>query len=193
MTITSQPGTRGARTRAALQDAALRLFLERGYDRTTVEEIARAAGVSHMTFFRHFPTKDAVLLDDGFDPAIAEAVASAPAALPPLSRVCAGMRAALTHLDLPEQDKVRARVRIASEHAGLRAGMWRNTEATQEAVAAVLVADGTDPRAARVAAAATLAALTAALQDWCRSDSDEPMTSRLAAALDLIDPDGGSR
>jgi AcrR family transcriptional regulator len=46
----------------------LELFLRDGYDATTVAAIARAAGVSHMTFFRHFPTKESVVLDDPYDP-----------------------------------------------------------------------------------------------------------------------------
>lgn len=45
--------------------------------------MARTAGVSHMTCFRHFATKDAVILDDGSDPTIAAAVAATPASLLP--------------------------------------------------------------------------------------------------------------
>ncbi len=185
MTVTST--SRAARTRALLQAAALRLFSEQGYDATTVEQIAREAGVSHMTFFRYFPKKDAVVLDDGFDPAIAAAVAAAPAGLPPLARVCAGLRAALTHVDLPGQEDVRLRVRIAAEHPALRAGTYAATEATQEAIADVLVADGVSPFEARVASAAALAALTVALLEWCLSDDHDPMSSRLGAALDVLD------
>lgn len=185
MTVTSP--SRTARTRALLQDAALRLFSEHGYDATTVEQIAREAGVSHMTFFRHFPTKDAVVLEDGFDPAIAAAVAAAPNGLPPLMRVCAGLRAALTHVDLPGQEEVRLRVRIAAEHPVLRAGTYAATEATQEAIAEVLVADGVSPFEARVASAAALAALTVALLEWCLSEQGDPMSSRLSVALDVLD------
>lgn len=168
----------------------MRLITEHGYDATTVEQIAREAGVSHMTFFRHFPTKDAVVLDDGFDPAIAAAVAATPTDLPPQRRVCDGLRAALAHVDLPDQEQVRLRIQVASGHPILRAGMWANTEATQEALVEVLIRDGVDPLAARVAAASTLAALTVALQDWCTAESGPSMTSHLAHALDLLEGAG---
>ena len=57
-----------AATKQSIQEHALRLFNEKGYDATTVEEIAAAAGVSHMTFFRYFPRKEAVVEYDEYDP-----------------------------------------------------------------------------------------------------------------------------
>lgn len=54
------------RTRAALLDAALDLFSANGYDQTTTDEIADAAGVSPRTFFRYFPTKESVLFSGEF-------------------------------------------------------------------------------------------------------------------------------
>ncbi|MDQ2756642.1 MAG: TetR/AcrR family transcriptional regulator [Actinomycetota bacterium] len=125
--------------------------MQQGYDETKVEQIAREAGLSQRTFFRHFPTKDAVVLDDGFDPAIAAAVATAPTGLPPLRRVCKGLRAAPTHVDLPGQANVRLRVRTAAEHPTLRTGTYAATEATQEAITEDLVADGSGVFEARVA------------------------------------------
>lgn len=174
-------------TRARLQETATRLFAEQGYEATTVEQIVRTAGVSHMTFFRHFATKDAVILDDGFDPTIAAAVAATPASLPPVTRVCTGLRAALSHVDVPEQEQVRQRVRIAAQHPALRMGMYANTEATREAVVGVLLADGADEFASRVAAAAVLAALTVAMQEWCLAGDGVPMSAALNAALAVVE------
>ena len=59
-------GNRKEQTRASLTDAALRLFVEQGYDATTVDEIAAAAGVGQRTFFHHFATKEGVLFA-GYD------------------------------------------------------------------------------------------------------------------------------
>jgi len=56
-----------AATRQALADAALTLFLERGFDRVTVAEIADAADVSVATVFKHFPSKEALLFDQDAD------------------------------------------------------------------------------------------------------------------------------
>src|SRR5262245_13297237 len=54
-----------ARTRQAIYDAAMALFLERGYGAVTVEDVCRAADVAKGTFFLHFPTKDALLAEYG--------------------------------------------------------------------------------------------------------------------------------
>lgn len=65
---TTTPGRRErkkAATRAALSEAALKLFLERGYDKVTVAEIAEAADTAVATLFAHFPAgKEALILDD---------------------------------------------------------------------------------------------------------------------------------
>jgi AcrR family transcriptional regulator len=67
-----------ARTRAAIQEHALRLFREQGYHQTTVEQIAEAAEVSPSTFFRYFPTKEDVVLFDATDPIMLDRFAEQP-------------------------------------------------------------------------------------------------------------------
>ncbi|MFC4080441.1 TetR/AcrR family transcriptional regulator [Amycolatopsis samaneae] len=62
----NQPGRRErkkAQTRKALADAALELFLARGYDQVAVKEVANAADVSVTTLFKYFPTKEALVFD----------------------------------------------------------------------------------------------------------------------------------
>src|SRR5450432_790363 len=74
-----------ARTRAAIREHALRLFREQGYPATTVEQIAAAAEVSPATFFRYFPTKEDVVLQDDFDIVTLAALEAQPAGLSPIA------------------------------------------------------------------------------------------------------------
>ncbi|MEP6649353.1 MAG: TetR family transcriptional regulator [Lapillicoccus sp.] len=174
-------------TRARLQQVALDLIAEHGFEATTVGQITVAAGVSQMTFFRYFPTKEAVVLNDPFDPMIAAAVAAQPGHIPPLARACRGLRAGLGGLDLPDQEQVRQRVRILGQSPSLAAGVWANTAATQEVMASALAEHAPD-RDALVAAAAVLGALTAALLGWGARDDEETLAACLLGALDVLDP-----
>src|SRR6266496_1242722 len=77
-----KPGLRErkkAKTREAIQHSALALFRKHGYASTTIEQICEAAEVSESTFFRYFPTKEAVVLTDEYDPVIADAFRAQPA------------------------------------------------------------------------------------------------------------------
>lgn len=61
------------KTKATIQQNALRLFHEKGYADTTVEQIAEASEISPSTFFRYFPTKESVVLYDDYDPILIKA------------------------------------------------------------------------------------------------------------------------
>jgi AcrR family transcriptional regulator len=90
-----RPGLRErkkAKTRTAIQEHALRLFAEQGYEATTVEQIADAAEVSPSTFFRYFPTKEDVVMYDALDPLLLAAWESQPAELSPIGALRATMR-----------------------------------------------------------------------------------------------------
>lgn len=179
-----------AHTRERLQQIGLELIVEAGYESVTVEQIARAAGVSHMTFFRHFPTKQSLVLHDPFDPAIAAAVAAQPLNLSALERACRGVRGALAAVSLPEEEQVKMRVRIGATTPSLTAGMWANTVATQTAVSDAL--SEVSPRfESQIAAAATIGALTAAVLAWGTSQPDHSLKRDLLDALDILDPTHG--
>jgi AcrR family transcriptional regulator len=96
-----------ARTRASLREHALRLFQEQGYQATTVEQIAAAAEVSPSTFFRYFPTKEDVVLQDGFDAAIFDAFGRQPPEVGPIPALRAALREAFTSLSEAEWAQIR--------------------------------------------------------------------------------------
>jgi AcrR family transcriptional regulator len=80
------------RTRSAIQHAALQLFRERGYENTTVSEIAAAAEVSQSTFFRYFGSKEALVFQDEFDDLLIEAFKRQPPELSPLQAIRSAIR-----------------------------------------------------------------------------------------------------
>lgn len=177
---------RRERTRARLVDCALDLFERQGFEQTTVAQIADAAGVTQMTVFRHFPTKDSLVVDDPYDPVVAASVALQPRGLAPLVRAVAGVREAWLRLPEPASQTVRRRVRIAAATASLRGAIAANNAATEAILADQLVTDGADPLQARVAAAAVLAGITAALLEWSQRD-DMPLGAAVATALDTLE------
>lgn len=90
MDAVSTPGRREEnkqRTRSALEQAAARLFDEQGFAATTVRDIAAAAGVGERTFFRYFPSKEDLVLQQVRDliPGLMDAVRSRPATEAPLT------------------------------------------------------------------------------------------------------------
>jgi AcrR family transcriptional regulator len=178
--------TRAERTRQRLQETALRLFTERGFDRVTVEEVAKEAGVSHMTFFRHFPTKESVVLDDPYDPVIGTAVARQDPGLRAVDRVRLGVLEAWRGLDEPGDEMTRARIRLAAAHPGLRARVWENNLRTEETIVAALTATGVAGLDARVAAGAVNGALTAALFDWAEAEGRGTLGDRIRHAMEEL-------
>lgn len=128
--------------RERLVRAAIDLFAEQGYDKTTVVEIAERAGLTKTTFFRYFPDKREVLFagQEMHGRLLADGIAAAPESATPLEAVAAGLDT-VTGSFTPEQREFGPRLRtVVSEHpelqerdalkrAGLAAAM---TEALQK-------------------------------------------------------------
>jgi AcrR family transcriptional regulator len=112
-----------AKTRAAIQHEALRLFREQGYEATTVEQIAEAAEISPSTFFRYFPAKEDLVLTDDYDPLIIQAIRAQPESLGPVQAVRAAMRTVFEGLTEEELADLRSRAGLAVAVPELRAGM----------------------------------------------------------------------
>jgi AcrR family transcriptional regulator len=96
-----------ARTRATIRQEALRLFREQGYQATTVEQIAAAAEVSPSTFFRYFPTKEDVVLQDDMEPMLVELIKQQPPELGMVAAIRASMRSVSASFTPEQWDQIR--------------------------------------------------------------------------------------
>lgn len=111
------------KTKAAIQQSAIRLFLEQGFDETTVEQIAAAAEISPSTFFNYFPTKEDVVFQDELDPLIIAAFDAQPSGTNPIRAIRNAMKNVFKNIT-PEQNRlVRERMALMASTPSLRAAM----------------------------------------------------------------------
>jgi AcrR family transcriptional regulator len=176
-------------TRDRILACALRLFREQGYDATTIEQIAAAAGVSHMTFFRYFPTKEDVALSDSYDPLIASFVAQTPVAWPVIQRIRASLVDGLRQVYDTDRDTLLAQNKLIVSTPALRERMWASQIATQQVILQALEADQHDPHAsfqARVTVAACLAAAATTVLTWVENDGTPELPDLIEHAFDTL-------
>jgi AcrR family transcriptional regulator len=112
---------RKARTMRLIQGEALRLFAEKGYDRTTIEEIADAADISPRTFFRYFPTKEDVVLWDEYDAMTVELLERRPPDEAPGESIRVVTRQAIEGLYQHDPERLLARHRLLFTVPAIRA------------------------------------------------------------------------
>jgi len=193
-----QPSTlraqRRAETRRVIQAHAVRLFTERGYDATTVTDVAAASGVSPMTVYRHFPTKEDLVLIDRHRTLVAERIVASTATRAPARRIGNALVEAATTLtadgggDDPTASGpfLLARVRLMISTPALRARHLDNQYALQQAIVDALGDDVSDPDTAfrtRVVASACLAAMHTALVRWAEDEGRSELPALIAKAL----------
>jgi AcrR family transcriptional regulator len=174
-----------AATRRGIQDHALRLFREQGYDNTTVEQIAAAAGVSHMTFFRYFPAKEDVVLSDSYDPLIARLLAQTPATMPVIDRIRTVLSQGLRQVYDAERDALLTQNQLIVSTPALRERLWADQLATQQMIISAL-GPGPDPFRTRVVVAACLAAASTAVPAWAEGNGTPELPDLLEAAFESL-------
>ena len=170
----------GEEARRRLQQAALELFSERGYEQTTASEIAARAGVTERTFFRHFPDKREVLFDGQITlkAALTGAIAEAPGALQPLEILYWAFRSVEQALEDNRPFSVPRQQVIASSPALQERELAKEAALTEDLVQA-LRHRGVDERLATLAAQTGMAAFQYAVVSWFADPS-----RRLGAHLD---------
>jgi AcrR family transcriptional regulator len=171
------------KTRWSIQDHAMRLFAERGYEQTTVDEIAAAAEVSPSTFFRYFKTKEDVVLRDEYDDMLIEVFAMQPPDRRTVPAIRQAIADSLAVLDEDEWAALRQRTGLIMSTPALRMRQMDDM-ADFYAVLADAVATRTgrsaDDIECRAVAGAVLGVCTSVALSWL----DDGGTGDLAAALD---------
>jgi AcrR family transcriptional regulator len=178
-----------ARTKALIQEQALRLFREQGYAATTVEQIAAAADISPSTYFRYFPTKEDVILQDEYDPAIVEAFKAQPAELSPIAALRGAIRAVFADLSAEEIERMQERLALVRSVPELRMRMLDEFARNVELIAGVVAERvGRDPGELpmRTFAGALVGAVQAALLAWAE-DPDADYLALMDAAMAHVD------
>lgn len=159
-----------------LTRAALELFVDQGYDRTTVAEITERAGLTKRTFFRHFADKREVLFlgQDALSRLFTDAIASAPASATPLEAMTAALEAAAVVFGPERRDFVLQRQSVITANDDLRERELLKLARLTESIADALRARGVaDPAAGLVAELGSLAfstAFTRWLDPSCREE-----------------------
>jgi AcrR family transcriptional regulator len=166
-------------SRGRLQEAALALYSERGFDQTTAAQIAAQAGVTERTFFRHFADKREVLFGGSvlLQERITDGVAGAPPADGPLEAVAKGLDAAAAMLGEARRDLTRQRQAVIAANPELRERELAKLADYSAAVAAALRERGASERQANLAAEAGMTVLRVALQQWANGDDDRELAA----------------
>jgi AcrR family transcriptional regulator len=126
------------KTRAAIQREAMRLFLDRGFDATTVEDIADAVEISPSTFFNYFPSKEEVVFQDDLDPLILEQFTAQPPDVPPVTALRNAMRAVFSRLTADQDLLMRQRTRLMASTPELRSAMLGQFAGLVDQISALL-------------------------------------------------------
>jgi AcrR family transcriptional regulator len=176
--------------RRTIQAEALRLFETQGYEQTTVEQIAEAAETSTTTFYRYFPTKEDVVLDDDYDPIVEATIASRPAgeALTDTFRAAADAVAAASETD---QDNNLARLSLIATSPALDARYAGEQRKSIDLIARLL-ADRTGRTAGdyqvQLTAAAFIAVMFTANQRWAADRGAAPLRTLVDQAVTTVQP-----
>lgn len=168
-----------AKTRAAIQRHALRLFRKQGYEATTVEQIAAAADVSPSTFFRYFPTKEDVVLYDPFDPILLAAFKAQPAELTPLQAMREAMHATVATMSAEDAAELWMRGTLVLSVPDLRMRMLNDLLTTTQGLAE-MVAARVGRRADETPVRTFIGAVTGALLATFIASANDPNADILA-------------
>jgi AcrR family transcriptional regulator len=176
--------------RRAIQTEALRLFETQGYEHTTVEQITEAAETSTTTFYRYFPTKEDVVLDNDASPLFEATIATRPAGEPLTATIRAALGAVVAAAEA-DRDLTLARMRLVAAVPALEA-RYAGQERRTIAFLTHLLADRTgrpaDDYQLELVAFVLAAVMFSASRRWVAEPGATSLTALTDQALTTIEP-----
>lgn len=187
--VTPRIGRQPSTSRAALSHVALQLFLDRGFEQTTVDDVALAAGIGRRTLFRYFPSKNDLPWGD-FDAELTRMRAFLAATADSVSIVDALVAAVIEFNRFPPQEIPYHRERMSLllnvpallAHSTLRYAEWRAVVSDFAAGRLGVAGDSIEPTAIGWV---FLGASLAAYEQWLRED-DSDLVELLESAFELL-------
>ena len=182
-----------ARTRATIRSEAIRLFSEQGFAATTVEQIAEAADISASTFFRYFPTKEAVIVTDDYDPLVFQEFRNQPADLHPVRAFRNAVQVVFTQITPAAMEQEQLRQKLLQTVPELRSAMLDEFGVSIRILADLIgghigrTAD--DPRVRALAGAVIGVVLSVTLKYWNEPGPEDfdDMWADVDSALALLE------
>ncbi|MGH3732515.1 MAG: TetR/AcrR family transcriptional regulator [Acidimicrobiales bacterium] len=177
-----EPGSRGR-----LEAAALDLFLEQGFENTTVAEIAERAGLTERTFFRHFSDKREVLFpgEETFQDTITIGAASAPVGLGPLDAAFVGLQSVSGMLQ-DRRPYAQKRQKVISANAELRERELIKLQSLSAGLAETMRARGVSDPSAGLIAEVAVAVFKSSFAQWVSPNNTRVLAQVLRESLDEL-------
>ena len=171
--------------RGRLEQAALELFIERGFEQVTVTEIAERAGLTQRTFFRHFADKREVLFwgQGALQELLVSTVAGAPESAAPMDAVAAALEAAGAVLQ-ERREFARQRQAVINADAGLQERELIKLASLASDLAGALRRRGVSDPAASLTAEAGIAVFKIAFERWVGGPSQPELPQLIRESLD---------
>jgi AcrR family transcriptional regulator len=179
--------------RTAIQREALRLFSDQGFEATTVEQIAEAAGISTATFYRYFTSKEDSVVTDEYDPIFVQSFMERPSDEPLIDAVRVMMTGIVVHYIVRDRDLLVARHALKRKTPALASAFFEEQARSQEMFAALIarhVRRPPDDLDVRVACGALSGALHEAFAYWFAQGAkggEKHLSELIGHAIDRVE------
>jgi AcrR family transcriptional regulator len=173
--------------RGRLEQAALELYTERGFDQTTVAEIAQRAGLTERTFFRHFADKREVLFwgQHALMALVTTHIAGAPESASPFEAVGEALRA-VGEIFEGRREHARRRQAVIAANPGLQERELIKLASLATTMAEALGRRGVPQPAARLTAETAVATFKVAFERWISAGGDDDLSDVIGDSLDEL-------